>query len=72
MARKCEGCRVEVLVDWRTGDVTAGDGSSRTAIFNDRVLVVWECPACGYPHAERVTSGIATGTTAWGRGGTVT
>lgn len=54
MARKCEGCRVEVLVEWETGRTQAADGSTGMATFNDPVLVVWDCPACGYPHADEV------------------
>lgn len=54
MACRCEGCRLEVLVEWDTGRTQAADGSAGKALFNDPVLVVWECPSCGYPHADQV------------------
>ena len=57
MARKCQGCRVEVQVDWHTGRTRAADGSTGMAMFNDPVLVVWECPRCDYPHADEVARG---------------
>jgi len=56
MACTCQGCRVEVSVEWETGRTQAADGSTGMAIFNDPVLVVWECPACGYPHADEVAA----------------
>jgi hypothetical protein len=52
MASRCQGCRIEVSVEWGTGRTLAADGSAGTATFNDPVLVVWDCPACGYPHAD--------------------
>jgi hypothetical protein len=39
-------------VEWGTGRTQAADGSVGVATFNDPVLVVWDCPACGYPHAD--------------------
>ena len=59
MVSTCSGCRIQVLVEWDTGRIRAADGSTGKAMFHDPVLVVWECPGCGYPHADAAEDDVA-------------
>jgi hypothetical protein len=55
MLTGCQGCTVAVDVDPRSGAIATADGATGTAMFADGLLVVWECPDCGYPNADSTT-----------------
>ncbi len=49
---RCHACQAFARIDASTGNIEASDGSRGRITYADHVAVIWDCPSCGYPHAE--------------------
>ncbi len=53
MVFTCQGCRTLVELDLLTGHARTADGSTENLVYVDTSVIIWTCPVCEYPHADR-------------------